>query len=88
LHGRAASIASDADARDILFERISYLLGRDGDLQHPDLVAVIIVGVPRSVSSSMAASRACARPMRLAIRGRSWLPSTQLGQPRGGRAAS
>jgi len=41
------------------------------------------VGVPRNVSSSMAATRACARPTRLATRDRSWLPSTQLGQAPG-----
>jgi len=40
-----------------------------------------MVGVPRSVISSIAATRACASPTRAAMRGRSWLPSTQFGQP-------
>ena len=35
--------------------------------------------MPRSVSNSIAATRACAEPTRLATRGRSRLPSTQLG---------
>ena len=29
--------------------------------------------------------RACSRPSRLAMRGRSWLPRTQLGQPPAGK---
>jgi hypothetical protein len=36
----------------------------------------------------MAAKRACAAPTLDAIRGRSWLPRTQFGQPRSGSAAS
>jgi hypothetical protein len=36
----------------------------------------------------MAAIRACSMPIRLAMRGRSWLPRTQLGHPLGGNAAS
>ena len=35
--------------------------------------------MPRRVSSSIAATRAWSGPTRLAIRGRSWLPSTQFG---------
>ena len=44
--------------------------------------------MPRSVSSSIAATRVWSRPARLASRGLSWFPSTQFGQPNGGRAAS
>ena len=46
------------------------------------------VGVPRSVRRSIAATRACACPSRVATRGWSWLPRTQFGQACAGRAAS
>ncbi len=42
----------------------------------------------RSVSNNIAATRAWACPSLEATRGRSWLPSTQFGQPPGGSAAS
>ena len=44
--------------------------------------------MPRSVSSSIAATRACAGPSRLAMRLRSWLPSTQFGHASSGSTAS
>ena len=45
-------------------------------------------GVPRKVSNSIAATRACSLPTRLATRGRSWLPSTQFGHASAGSAPS
>ena len=39
-------------------------------------------------TSNIAATRACACPRLAAMRGRSWLPSTQFGQPPGGSTAS
>jgi hypothetical protein len=44
--------------------------------------------VPRNVSSSIAATRACATPTREAIRGLSWFPRTQFGHAPAGKAAS
>ena len=44
--------------------------------------------MPRSVNSSIAATRACAAPTRDATRERSWLPSTQFGHAPSGSAAS
>ena len=41
LHRRAAAVAADADARHVLLEGIAHLIGRDRDLVHADLVAVI-----------------------------------------------
>ena len=41
LHRRPAAVAADADARHVLLEGIAHLIGRDRDLMHADLVAVI-----------------------------------------------
>ena len=44
--------------------------------------------MPRSVSSSIAATRACSGPTREATRERSWLPSTQFGHAPSGSTRS
>src|SRR4051794_27951842 len=41
LHGRAAPVAADVEMRHVLLEWIANTLGRDGNLRHCDLVAVI-----------------------------------------------
>ena len=41
LHRRAAAIAAEAHARYVLLEGIAHLIGRNSDLMHADLVAVI-----------------------------------------------
>src|SRR5215831_1498046 len=88
LHGGAAAVAAHFDAGQILLERIPDAVRRYRYLRHADLVAEIDGGVPRNVSRRRAAIRACLRPTRPAMRGRSWLPKTQFGQPPSGRAAS
>src|SRR5205085_11874975 len=41
LHRRAAAVAAYTDARYVLLEGIAHVLGRDRELMHADLVAVI-----------------------------------------------
>jgi hypothetical protein len=41
LHGRTATVASDADPRDVFLERITYLIWRNGDLLNADFVAIV-----------------------------------------------
>ena len=70
----------------VFLEGIAHLFRRNRHLRHADLVAVIERRRAAQVSSSIAATRACSRPTRLATRGRSWLPSTQFGHAPAGSA--
>jgi hypothetical protein len=88
LHRGARGVAAEALPGDVLLEGVLHHLGRYLHVAHPQLVPVVEGGRAAQREEEHGGDAGCASPTLLAMRERSWLPSTQLGQAPGGRAAS